>query len=295
MNSITLLSPAKVNLTLKVLGSRPDGYHEISTIMQPVDLFDEIRIEAAEPEGIEVTSSGIEIPTGEDNLAWKAADAFLRESGINTGVKIFIRKNIPTGAGLGGGSSNAAAVLTGLNKIYNVLSEKKLLGIASGLGADVPFFIRSFTALAEGIGEKITVLRDFPLFYYVLLCPPLHVSTGDVYRKWDEIHETDTEESSSVESETTDEIERFKHEKGGLPLRNDLEIPAMELYPEIKSFKQILSSLDAKDILMTGSGSAVFAAFRDEDDAADIYEYLKTSPTFRVFFAKGIKGWHRII
>lgn len=295
MNSITLLSPAKVNLTLKVLGVRPDGYHEIRTIMQPVDVFDEVRIEAEGPEGIEVTSSGVEIPAGMDNLAWKAADAFLRESGLKTGVNIYIKKNIPTGAGLGGGSSNTAAVLTGLNRIFKALSEEDLYSIATRLGADVPFFIRSVTALAEGIGEKVTVLRDFPLFYYVILCPPLHVSTGDVYGKWDEMQGTGAEGKPPVESETADDMEGFKREKGALPLRNDLEIPAMELHPEIKSFKDILYSLHAKDVLMSGSGSAVFAAFREEDDAAYVYEYLKSSPTFRVFFAKGIKGWHRII
>ncbi len=295
MNSIKLLSPAKVNLTLRVLGQRPDGYHEISTIMQPVDLFDEISIETGGNEGIEIDSSGIEIPAGKDNLAWKAADMFLQECGINTGVKIFIRKNIPAGAGLGGGSSNAAAVLTGLNKISSALTEEKLLSIAPRLGADVPFFIRSVTALAEGIGEKITVLKDFPLFSYVILCPPLHVSTGDVYMKWDEMHKTGAEEDLPGRGGIADEIERFKQEKGELPLSNDLEIPAMELHPEIKAFKEILASLGAKDILMTGSGSAVFAAFRNEREALAIYEYLKTSPTFRVFFAKGIRGWHRII
>ena len=106
MNAITLLSPAKVNLTLEVLGSRPDGYHEIRTIMQPLDLFDQIEIEITDGSGIELSSTGIDVPVGKDNLAWKAAYMFLKEGGLDTGVKIFIRKNIPPGAGLGGGSGN---------------------------------------------------------------------------------------------------------------------------------------------------------------------------------------------
>jgi len=292
MNSITLLSPAKINLTLEVLGSRSDGYHEIRTIMQPVDLFDHIEIEITDKSGIELSSTGIEIPPGKDNLAWKAADVFLKESALESGVKIFIRKSIPPGAGLGGGSGNAAAVLTGLNRITGALSQQKLVNLAPALGADVPFFMRSVTALAEGIGEKITVIKNFPLFYYVLLVPSLHISTADVYRKWDDLNETGVKEGADAKEEI---IDRFRDAERGFPLRNDLEAPAAALHPELRAFKDILASLDAKDVLMTGSGSAVYALFTDEHEALGIYDYLKTSPTFQVFFAKGIKGWHRIV
>lgn len=292
MNSITLLSPAKINLTLEVLGSRSDGYHEIRTIMQPIDLFDHIEIEITDESGIELSSTGIEIPPGKDNLAWKAADVFLKESALESGVKIFIRKSIPPGAGLGGGSGNAAAVLTGLNRITGALSQQKLVNLAPALGADVPFFMRSVTALAEGIGEKITVIKNFPLFYYVLLVPSLHISTADVYRKWDDLNETGVKEGADAKEEI---IDRFRDAERGFPLRNDLETPAAALHPELRAFKDILASLDAKDVLMTGSGSAVYALFTDEHEALGVYDYLKTSPTFQVFFAKGIKGWHRIV
>jgi 4-diphosphocytidyl-2-C-methyl-D-erythritol kinase len=292
MNSITLLSPAKINLTLEVLGSRSDGYHEIRTIMQPVDLFDHIEIEITDESGIELSSTGIEIPPGKDNLAWKAADVYLKESALESGVKIFIRKSIPPGAGLGGGSGNAAAVLTGLNRITGALSQQKLVNLAPALGADVPFFMRSVTALAEGIGEKITVIKNFPLFYYVLLVPSLHISTADVYRKWDDLNETGVKEGADAKEEI---IDRFRDAERDFPLRNDLEAPAAALHPELRAFKDILASLDAKDVLMTGSGSAVYALFTDEHEALGIYDYLKTSPTFQVFFAKGIKGWHRIV
>ncbi|HVY55458.1 MAG TPA: hypothetical protein VHC46_06845, partial [Thermodesulfobacteriota bacterium] len=154
-------------------------------------------------------------------------------------------------------------------------------------------FLRSVTSLAEGIGERITVVKDFPLFFYVILCPNLHVSTVDVYNKWDDIN---SGKSSHKPSPQIDEIiESFKGTADTFPLSNDLEEPAFGLYPQIKSFKQILSSLDARNVLMSGSGSAVYAVFREELAAHEIYEYLKTSPTFQVYFATGIRGWHRII
>ena len=293
MSSITLLSPAKVNLTLEVLGKRPDGYHEIRSLLQPVDLFDELTIETTGGDGIEISSSGIEIPEGEDNLAWRAADIFLSESGFDSGLAISIKKKIPPGSGLGGGSGNAAAVLMGLNRLTGALTEETLFGIAPRLGADVAFFIRSVASAAMGIGERINVIKDFPLLYYVILCPNLHVSTADVYARWDEMNA----EGPGHEPfpDMNEIVGRFKEPAGDFPLRNDLEAPAFELYPEIKAFRHILSSLGVKNVLMSGSGSAVYAVFREEFEAYEIYEYLKTSPTFRVFFATGIRGWHRLI
>lgn len=293
MGSITLLSPAKVNLILEVLRKRPDGYHEIRSLIQPVDLFDEVTVETTEGEGILLSASGIDIPRDKDNLAWRAADIFLSEGRLETGVAISIKKKIPPGSGLGGGSGNAAAVLIGLNRITGALPEETLFGLAPRLGADVAFFLRSVASVTEGIGERITVIRDFPLLYYVILCPGLHVSTVDVYTKWDEMNTGTVGDKPA--SDIYEAVERFKGGTGDFPLRNDLEAPAFELHPEIKAFKQILSSLGAKNVLMTGSGSAVYAVFREELEAHEIYEYLKTSPTFQVFFATGIRGWHRLI
>ncbi|MFI5322712.1 MAG: 4-(cytidine 5'-diphospho)-2-C-methyl-D-erythritol kinase [Thermodesulfobacteriota bacterium] len=293
MRLITLLTPAKVNLTLEILGIRPDGYHEIRSLIQPIDLYDEVRIELTDEPGIGISSIGIDIPAGKDNLAWKAANIFIKECGLDKGVVITIKKKIPLGSGLGGGSSNAAAVLTGLNRITSALPEEKLFVIAPRLGADVALFLRPVSSLIEGIGEKVTIAKDLPLLYYVILCPNLHVSTADVYRKWDKMNIGKRERKALGDINET--IGRFKEEKGEFPLYNDLEQPAFELYPEIKSFKQILLSMGARNVLMTGSGSAVFAAFRDELEAFTIYEYLKTSPTFQVFFAKGITGWHILI
>ncbi len=291
MRSIKLLSPAKINLTLELLGLRTDGYHEIRSIIQPVSLFDEVSIDIEEGSGIELESSGISIPVGDDNLAWKAAELFLKESALESKIKIFIRKNIPLGTGLGGGSGNAAAVLIGLNRLTKALSEEKLFKIAPLIGADVAFFIRSQTAIMEGIGDRIKVLRDFPDFHYVILCPNIHTSTEQVYKKWDEINSDD----QNINENYDETIKQFSDSKITLPLQNDLEKAAISIHPEIKSFKEILYALGLESVLMSGSGSSVFALFRSEDEALEIYDYLKTSPTFKVFLASTVKGWHRVI
>ena len=294
MSSIKLLSPAKVNLTLEVLGLREDGYHEIRSIIQPVSIFDEVSLDIEEGSGIELGSSGLTIPIGEENTAWRAAELFIEQSGLERKIKIFIRKFIPSGAGLGGGSGNAAAVLVGLNRLTTALSEEQLLAIASKIGADVPFFIRSLTAKIEGVGDQISVLRDFPNFHYVVLCPNIHASTEQVYNKWDELSGVDQASSRTVD-DLDKKIEQFSNAEITPPLHNDLEEAAISLHPEIKSFKEILLSLGLKSVLMSGSGSAVFALFRSEDKAYEIYDYLKTSPTFKVFLASAVKGWHRVI
>ncbi len=295
MGTINLLSPAKINLTLEILGVRANGYHELRSIMQPIDFFDEVRLDVEDGEGVSIESSGIEIPLDSENLAWKAAEKYLGESGLSLSVKIHIKKRIPPGSGLGGGSGNAAAVLVGLNKLTNALTEEKLLNIASTIGADVPFFIRSQTCVAEGIGEKITLLRDFPIFYYLVLCPKLQVSTQEIYKKWDKLHTSQDQKSLMAKGPDIQETVSMFRDSTTPPLRNDLEEAAISLYPEIGSYKKILSSMGAESVLMTGSGSAVYALFKDEDEAVDAYDYLKTSPTFKSVLAGGIKGWHFVI
>lgn len=288
MNSITLLSPAKINLTLEVFGKRADGYHEIRSIVQPVNLFDEVKIDIRDGEGIEIESTGLQIPRGRENLAWKAAEVFLKESGLNFNVRVSIKKKIPLGAGLGGGSGNAAAVLVGMNRITKKFSENELIQLAPKIGADVALFINCRSAVIEGIGEKITLVRDFPLFYYVLLNPGFETSTRRIYEFWDEM----PEEEGLIRTGMEDTVSLFR--EGQFPLRNDLEKPAMRLYPEIKALKERLLGMEVEAVSMTGSGSTVFGIFRSEGEAKKIYDYLKDSSTFKVFFAQGISGWHRL-
>jgi 4-diphosphocytidyl-2-C-methyl-D-erythritol kinase len=287
MDSITLLSPAKINLTLEVLGKRPDGYHEIRSIVQPVNLFDEVKIEIEGGEGIEIESTGLQIPRGRENLAWKAAEVFLKESGLNFNVRISIKKRIPLGAGLGGGSGNAAAVLVGMNRIAKRFSENELIQIAPKIGADVALFINCRSAVIEGIGEKVTLIRDFPLFYYVLLNPGFETSTRRIYGFWDEMPE-----EGLIRTSIEDTVSLFR--EGQFPLRNDLEKPAMRLYPGIKALKERLIGMEVEAVSMTGSGSTVFGVFRGEGVAKKVYDYLKDSSMFKVFFAQGISGWHRL-
>lgn len=288
MNSITLLSPAKINLTLEVFGKRSDGYHEIRSIVQPVNLFDEVKIEIEDGEGIGIESTGLQIPRGRENLAWKAAEVFLKESGLNFNVRVSIKKRIPLGAGLGGGSCNAAAVLVGMNRIAKKFGENELIQLAPKIGADVALFINCRSAVIEGIGEKITLIRDFPLFYYVLLNPGFETSTRRIYEFWDEM----SEEEGLIRADMEDTVSLFR--EGQFPLRNDLEKPAMRLYPEIKALKERLLGMEVEAVSMTGSGSTVFGIFRGEGEAKKIYDYLKDSSTFKVFFAQGISGWHRL-
>jgi len=288
MNSITLLSPAKINLTLEVFGKRPDGYHEIRSIVQPVNLFDEVKIDIEDGEGIVIESTGLEIPGGKDNLAWKATEVFLEESELNLDVKVSIRKRIPLGSGLGGGSGNAAAVLVGMNRMTKIISENKLLQLAPKIGADVALFINCRSAMIEGIGEKITLIRDFPLFYYVLLNPGFETSTKRIYEFWDE----KAKEESLTRTNMEDAVSLFK--EGQFPLSNDLEKTAMYLYPEIKALKERLLSMEVQAVSMTGSGSTVFGVFRDEEEAKRIYDYLKASGRFKAFLARRISGWHRL-
>lgn len=286
MNSITLLSPAKLNLTLEVLGKRPDGYHEIRSIMQPVDLFDEVRIEATEGSGIDIETKGLDIAVPGENLAHRAAAEFLNRSGLELKVNVVINKRIPIEAGLGGGSGNAASVLVGLNKLYKRFSEDELIGISARIGADVPFFIHSRTSLIEGIGEKITLLPGFPLLHYVLINPDLEVPTKDVYEHWDEI-------SSGAPAPTIieDTIALFK--EGKIPLDNALEAPAIEMFPEIISLRGLLEGLEPDGVSMSGSGPTMFGAFTVCRDAKKAYDYLKDSTTLGVYSARGIEGWHR--
>jgi 4-diphosphocytidyl-2-C-methyl-D-erythritol kinase len=288
ISSITLLSPAKINLTLEVIGKRQDGYHEIRSIVQLINLFDEVRIEVEDGEGIMIETTGLEVPKGKENLAWRAAEVFLKECGLSFKIKIDIKKRIPLGAGLGGGSGNAGAVLHGLNRITKRLNVDELIRLSSKVGADVPLFIHCRSSIIQGIGDKVTVIRSFPLYYYVILNPGFEVSTKKIYELWDEVYKGEGLIRDSIENK----IALFR--RGVFPLMNDLEKAAISLHPEIKTLKENLMGMGLKAVSMTGSGPTVFGVFHDEKDAKRVYEYFRDSSKFKVFFAQGISGWHRL-
>lgn len=283
MSFVKLLSPAKVNLFLRILRKRPDGYHELQSVLQPVSLFDEISLSVESGEGVSLSPSGRDMPSGKDNLAVAACHLYLETAAIRKRVSIAIEKNIPLGAGLGGGSSNAAAVLVGLNKILRKFSDGELLRMAASLGADVPFFIRCTASFVEGAGEKVTVLSDFPLFHYVILFPRKSLSTREVYARW---------KDPGKLPERADPASLVEGFRGGFPLENGLEEAVFGIFPDIMSFREVFRSLGARSVLVSGSGSSVFSVFRKQGEAEEIYEYLRTSSEFDAFLAQGISGWH---
>ena len=297
-DSLNILCPAKVNLFLKVIGKRSDGYHEIRSLMQPVELFDEIILTVSEGDGITLECDVPSIPSGEENLAWKAAVLFLNETGIKRAVSIVLKKRIPPGGGLGGGSSDAAGILTGLNTILRAgLSEERLKAMAAGLGSDVPFFILRGPAFAYGRGEILERVT-LPRLYYVLVNPGLHISTAWAYGNLDLTKKT--KDNILIVSKglagSKEKVPPFC--KGGLGgieiaglLENDLDGAVLGKYPVIAVLKSLLKKAGAKGALMSGSGSTVFGLFFEEREAVEAITRLKGKLPVgcEVFLAAGIR------
>ncbi len=256
MRTVKLQAPAKVNYRLDVLRKRSDGYHDLRMIMQRIDLCDEIAITLHDQPGIQVTCGRDGVPDGPGNIAWRAADAMLKISGKEAGVSIAITKRIPVAAGLGGGSSDAATVLMGVNDLLQLgLSEERLMEIGVKLGADVPFFVFKKTALAEGIGEKLSPLEGLPVAWLVLVNPNVPVSTAWVYQNL---------QLTTRHNEYN--IPRFCGSIAEIcaMLSNDLEAVTIRRFPVIQEIKERLLSVGASGALMSGSGPTVFGVFADE-------------------------------
>jgi len=257
--SVTLQAPAKVNYRLDVIARRPDGYHELRMIMQRVNLCDQITLTVGDTPGIRVACGSEWVPDGEENIAWKAARAMLDLAGQPTGVEIVIQKNIPVAAGLGGGSSDCATVLLGLNDLLGLeLSRQQLLEIGLKLGADVPFFVFQQAALAEGIGERLSPLSMMPRVWLVLVNPNLPVSTAWVYKnvQFTQPHPLVTTPDSFEDVAALCRV-----------LSNDLESVTIPAFPVISEIKDALVAHGACCSLMSGSGPTVFGLFSDETTA----------------------------
>lgn len=262
-NKGTVKGYAKVNLTLDVLSKRPDGYHDISTIMRTVDIFDTVEISLTD-EGIELSTSLDFLPTDEKNIAYRAAQAIFSETGIQKGAKIHITKNIPCGAGMGGGSADGAAVLVLLNKLLgSPVRTKRLLEIGAKIGADVPFCIMCGTYLAEGIGEVLSEVPAKGNIPVVVVKPEVSISTPLMYKKLDEreiLKRPDTKGMIKV-------LEKGNTEKIAELLYNVMEEAAIEEHPIISEIKESLIKKGAINAIMTGSGSAVFGIFKTTEEA----------------------------
>ena len=255
--SITLTAPAKVNFRLDVLRKRLDGYHELRMIMQCIDLCDEIDMIASPGTGISLSCEGSPfIPSDSSNLVWRAAAAILKESRQDAAVKIHLRKRIPVAAGLGGGSSDAAAVLLGLNSLLeSQLTDDQLRRIALNLGADVPFFISREPAMAEGVGEILTPLEAIPKLWLLLINPGIHIPTPWAYKNLGLTTEKVAVKLPFLYKSAADVC---------AILANDLEPVAVRRYPVINDVKERLIANGALGSLMSGSGSSVFGIFADE-------------------------------
>jgi 4-diphosphocytidyl-2-C-methyl-D-erythritol kinase len=276
MSTQSILSPAKINLLLKVTGKRPDGYHEIVTLLAQISLFDTIVLAFDEPI-ISVQCPHPGVPENSGNLAYRAARSFLQTIGVDDGVAITIDKVIPVAAGLGGGSSNAAAVLLGLNEHYGfALAEEELRDLAAGIGADVPFFLLKHPAVARGIGDDMEPYGDLPRLAVVLVCPPLEVSTAWVYKNLNLTLTNYKKEFKIPPLKTC--FSRNKH-----LLFNDLEQVTVGKFPEISLIKKGLRDLGAEIALMSGSGPSVFGLFEDVNEATNAVESMKTRGKWDTF------------
>jgi len=279
MNEFCIKAPAKINLYLDVLGKRPDGYHDLKMIMQTVSIYDEIKLKKIHS-GIEL-STNAKIPTGEKNTAYKAAKLMISKFGLQAGVNIEIKKNIPTGAGLAGGSADAAAVIKGMDQLFNLGQKDEYLAqIGKNVGADVPFCVIGGTAIAEGIGEKITQLTSFNDIDIVLVKPDFSVSTAYVFGKY-------VGDQSIVKPCIQELISSMKNhdtQTAGKNLYNALETVTVVDYPIIAEIKSELVKLGADGSLMSGSGSTVFGIFKNTEKAKIAFNHmnLKYKATFLV-------------
>jgi len=280
--TMRLKAPAKINLSLRVLKKRDDGYHLIETLMVPVSLYDELIITRGRnaKKQITVTTDHPELPIGNKNLVHKAASLLLRETHIKEPISLHIKKNIPIGAGLGGGSSDAAATLIGLNSVFKLgYKDRELCRLGSRLGADVPFFIFSRPARATGIGDRIKIIDSFPKLWLILLYPGFEVSTRWAYRSLENALTKQVGNTSIISS-----LKGFRN----LRLVNDLEKVTIPRYPKIASLKEKLTLAGARGTLMSGSGSAVFGIFTGKKSAIQAFRRLKKNKCFEAYLVHTI-------
>ncbi|RCX16080.1 4-diphosphocytidyl-2-C-methyl-D-erythritol kinase [Anaerobacterium chartisolvens] len=271
MNSIELEARAKINLSLDVTGRRDDGYHTVKMIMQTVALHDRVMLETAR-EGIEIQCNCRWVPSNESNIAYKAAKLLMETAGVKTGVKIVIDKRIPVAAGLAGGSSDAAAVLKGLNTLLELgLSTNELIRVAKQIGADVPYCILGGTMLAEGIGEILTALSPLKGVAVVLVKPKIGVSTAWVYSNLDL-------KNISRHPDTDLLISAIKNRDLSTLCKNTqnvLETVTIPKYGVIQRIKDTLMELGAIGSMMSGSGPTVFGVFKNAGTAERAYRHVR--------------------
>lgn len=274
MNSTAIKAYAKINLGLDVIRKRPDGYHDIKTIMQTINLYDTVCIKRTRFQSVTVSSNLNFLPTDHRNLAYKAAMLFREKYPFSGGLSIYLNKRIPVSAGLAGGSADAAATLKALNQLYETrLSREELISLGQQVGADVPFCLTMGTALAEGIGEKIKILPSMPDCHILLVKPDINVSTKNVYENLVINDETKHPDIDAM-LEALKEKDLYKL----APLMgNILETVTVSDHPVIKDIKDTMKKEGAITSLMSGSGPTVFGIFDSQISAENAFTYFRSS------------------
>lgn len=271
MKEIKLKAKAKINLGLDVLRKREDGYHEVRMIMQTIPLYDKLTMRTAEDGQIRLQTNLRFLPVGEDNLVYRAAKLLMDEFQIKQGVEIDLVKYIPVAAGMAGGSSDAAAALVGVNKLFNLgLSIEQLMERGVKIGADVPFCVMRGTALAEGIGEKLTPLPPMPKCHILIAKPGIHVSTKFVYGN---LRADALKEHPDIDGQI-EALKRGDLRKLARLMGNVLETVTVPEYPVIRQIKETMMTCGALNAMMSGSGPTVFGLFEEEAAAQEAYRML---------------------
>lgn len=289
MALIRVSAYAKINLFLAVGDLRPDGFHDIKTLMRRTSLCDEVAVETVADGKGEITLAVLcdcGVPTDGSNVAYRAAEEYLKKAGISDSVRITLKKNIPVGAGLGGGSADAAATLRALERIYGALAGEQILEIAASIGSDVPFCIFGWTAVCEGRGEKITPVTDKRVMHLVIAMKDRMVSTPEAYRLLDRARDEAESDVDDAEEYLPPLLEYLSGE-GELPtvLYNSFEYSLGELECDILDLKKRMRDMGALTTLMSGSGPSVFGIFPDEVAATECVAALKNDGV-RAFYSK---------
>ncbi len=261
-SQLTVFSPAKINLYLRILGKRDDGYHDLESVMLPLDFGDQITLQAQE-NGVTIECDNPSLPTDDTNLAMRAAKLLASRCGVERGVKIDLEKRTPLAAGLGGGSSNAAAVLLGLNTLWKLQADSKLLHeLAASMGSDINFFLGGGAALCHGRGEQVRVISCHLSAAVLLINPGLGISTKWAYESWAKaaagLTAQPPEVSLLLRALADDDLNGVSH-----CLFNSLEAPSVKKFPVLRLLKDAMMKHRAAGALMSGSGATVFGLFQD--------------------------------
>lgn len=276
---LTVQAPAKVNLCLRVLGRRPDGFHELATLMQPLDLCDTLHLSLGGP-GLSLSCNQSQLEA--DNLVLRAARGFFAALGQAARAYFILQKRIPVAAGLGGGSSDAAAALLALNALHGqALAPEELVGLAASLGVDVPFFLGGATALCSGVGEVVRPWPEFPLLDYVLVNPGFPLPTAGVYQEFD-LQWTNAAGRTKINRPPGD------YSPGLAFLVNDLEQVALRAHPVLGRIKKALAGCGALGCLMSGSGPTVFGVFADAAQAGRAARRIRREGRWWVRACRGV-------